>query len=48
MDTKKIVTISLIAIVILAIATVVIAQIKPKMHKTIMLEQIIFKKGTTK
>ena len=45
MDIKKIVTISVIFIVLLAIATVVIAQIKPQMHKTILLEQIIYKRA---
>lgn len=45
MDIKKVVTISVIFIVLLAIATVIIAQIKPQMHKTILLEQIIYKRA---
>ncbi len=45
MDIKKIVTISIIFLVLLAIATVVIAQLKPQMHKSFMLEQIIYKKA---
>ena len=46
MDIKKIISISIIFIVLLAIATVVIAQVKPQMHKTFMFEQIIFKRST--
>ena len=46
MDIKKIVTTSIIFIVLLAIATIVIAQVKPQMHKTIMFEQIIYKRST--
>ena len=46
MDTKKIVTFSLIFIMLLAVATVIIAQMKPQMHKMIMFEQIIFKRST--
>ena len=45
MDIKKIITASIIFIVLLAIATVVIAQIKPQMHKTLMFEQIIYKRA---
>lgn len=48
MNTKKIIMISLVCIVVMAIMTVVIAQIKPQMHKTIMFEQIIFKRSTAK
>ena len=44
MSTNKIIAISLIAIVILASATVFVSFVKPKMHKTIMLEQIIYKR----
>jgi len=45
MDIKKIVTISIIFIALLAIATVVIIKLKPQMHKTILLEQIIYKRA---
>ena len=45
MDIKKIVSISIIFLVLLVIATAVIAQVKPQMHKTIMLEQIIYKRA---
>lgn len=45
MDIKKIVTISIIFIALLAIATAIIIQIKPQMHKMIMFEQIIYKRA---
>jgi len=44
MDTKKIITISLIFIALLAVATVAIAVVKPQMHKSFQFQQIIFKK----
>ena len=44
MDTKKIITISLIFITLLAVATVAIAVVKPQMHKSFQFQQIIFKK----
>ena len=46
MDIKKIVIISIVFIILLALATVIISQIKPQMHKTILFEQIIFKRST--
>ena len=45
MNTSKIVTITIISLVILGICTTVIAIAKPHMHKTIMLEQIIYKRS---
>lgn len=48
MDTKKIITVSLICLAVMAVMTILAAQIKPKMHKTIMFEQIIFKRSTAK
>ncbi len=45
MNGTKIALISVIVLVILALSTAVIANIKPKMHKTIMLENIIFKRS---
>ena len=44
MDIKKVFTISIIFILFLAVATVVITQLKPQMHKTFVLEQIIYKR----
>lgn len=44
MDTKKIITISIIFIVLLAAATATIAIVKPQMHKSFQFQQIIFKK----
>ncbi len=40
---NKIVIISLITIAILACATAVTLMLKPQMHKTIQMEQIIYK-----
>lgn len=45
MNTTKIVTITIVSLVILGICTTVIAVAKPHMHKTIMLEQIIYKRA---
>ena len=45
MDIKKLITMSIIFIVLLAIATAVIIQIKPQMHKMLMFEQIIYKRA---
>ncbi len=41
---NKIVVITLIAIIVFAFATVVTMALKPQMHKTIQMEQIIFKR----
>jgi len=46
MNIKKLVTASIIFIVLLAIATIVIVQAKPQLHKTFMFEQIIYKRST--
>lgn len=48
MNLKKTITISIICLIFVGIFTGIIAVVKPKMHKTIMLEQIIFKRSTTK
>ena len=45
MDIKKVVIVSLIFIAFLACATVLVAQFKPQMHKTMQFEQIIFKRS---
>ena len=45
MDVKKIIIISVIFFVFLAIATVIVSQIKPQMHKSLQFEQIIFKRS---
>ena len=45
MNIKKILTVSIIFIVLLAIATIAIGQLKPQMHKTFMFEQIIYKRA---
>lgn len=45
MDVKKIIIISVIFMAFLAVSTVVIAQIKPQMHKSMQFEQIIFKRS---
>lgn len=45
MNGTKIAIISIIILVILAISTTLIINIKPEMHKTIMLENIIFKRS---
>ncbi len=45
MNTTKILTITIVLLVILGICTTVIAVVKPHMHKTIMLEQIIYKRA---
>lgn len=42
---NKIVIISLIAIAVFACATIATITLKPKMHKTIQMEQIIFKRA---
>jgi len=44
MDVKKILIVLMVFVILLVMATVVITQIKPKMHKTILLEQIIYKR----
>ena len=46
MNIKKLVTASIIFIVLLAIATIVIVQSKPQVHKTFMFELIIYKSST--
>lgn len=45
MDVKKIIIVSAIFMIFLAVSTVVIAQIKPQMHKSFQFQQIIFKKA---
>ena len=45
MDIKKIFLGAIIFIILLAVATAAISQIKPQMHKTFMFEQIIFKRA---
>ncbi len=42
MSIKKIAVITIIALLIIGLATAMIINIKPGMHKTIMLENIIF------
>lgn len=44
MKTQKIIVISLLTILILTVATIAAFMLKPQMHKTIQIEQIIFKK----
>ncbi len=45
MNGMKITVIAIITMVILAVSTAVIVNIKPQMHKTIQLENIIFKRS---
>ncbi len=45
MNATKIAIITIIFLIIIAVATSFTANIKPKMHKTIMLENIIFKRS---
>lgn len=42
MSITKITIITIVSLLILSIATALIINIKPQMHKTIMLENIIF------
>ncbi len=42
MSTTKIFIISIVTLLIIAAATTLIINVKPQMHKTIMLENIIF------
>lgn len=42
MDLKKILIITASTIIIIGLATVITTNIKPKMHKNIILENIIF------
>ncbi len=46
MNAKKIAIISIIIILLLGVITILTANIRPKMHKTIILENIIFKRST--
>lgn len=45
MNGMKITIIAIITLIILAAVTAVIANIKPQMHKTFQLENIIFKRS---
>ena len=45
MNGTKIAIISVIVLVILALSTTLIANIRPQMHKTSMLENIIYKRS---
>lgn len=45
MSGTKITIIAIISLLILAISTAVIANIKPQMHKSFQLENIIFKRS---
>ncbi len=45
MNGMKIAIIAIITLIIVAAATAVIANIKPQMHKTFQLENIIFKRS---
>ncbi len=45
MNGMKIAIIAIITLIIVAAATAVIANIKPQMHKTFRLENIIFKRS---
>ncbi len=45
MNVIKITIITIIILIILAVTTAITTSIKPKMHKTIMLENIIFKRS---
>lgn len=45
MNGMKITIIAIITLLILAISTAVIANIKPQMHKNFQLENIIFKRS---
>ncbi len=41
----KITIIAILTLLVLAVSTVITANFKPKMHKTIQLENIIFKRS---
>ena len=45
MNVIKITIITIIILIIIAVTTAITTSIKPKMHKTIMLENIIFKRS---
>lgn len=45
MDTKKFVSVLIIFVILMITVTAVIAKIKPQMHKSVMFEQIIFKRS---
>ena len=45
MNTTKIVIISIIALILIGISTALIVTLKPHMHKTVVLEQIIYKRS---
>ena len=46
MDFKKIIVIAFLFIALLGIATAIVSTIRPEMHKMVIFEQIIFKRGT--
>lgn len=46
MDTKKITIICMVMLIVIAISTAAIINMKPQMHKTFQLESLIFKRGT--
>lgn len=45
MDAKKITIICTVMLILIAITTAVIINMKPQMHKTFQLENLIFKRG---
>lgn len=45
MRVKRILLFALIAMLLLTLATIIVYKAEPQMHKTIMLEEIIFKRG---
>lgn len=45
MNITKIAIITIIMLIILAVVTTITTSMKPQMHKTIMLEKIIFKRS---
>lgn len=45
MNATKIAIITIIILILLALVTTVTMSMKPQMHKTIMLEKIIFKRS---
>ena len=46
MNIKKIVSVLIIFIILLTASTIIVSQLKPQMHKMILLEKIIYKRST--
>lgn len=48
MGTKNLITISIIAVIVITLTTVLMLALNPKMHKTFQIQKIIIKKEVIK